>query len=233
MSSMFAFQVADIIPEQSGDLIVVPREFTAQTGSDFDVDKLFLATMSYRNGILESITDEQFDGFIKGVMPKANNPEIALDEAEEELANRGISDENIDIFELLELWKEKQEMTPEQIMGAIGNRLLLNYIDIIRDTRNYANAHASIDVLTNKIHDDVLPYVRKSSTKYASGMYELSPAYQSLKKQEFSTGKDGIGAFALNITNLSLTQFTHLCMNYGSFATSTWALTIAHSQSAI
>ena len=63
--------------------------------------------MSYRNGILESITDEQFDGFIKGVMPKANNPEIALDEAEEELANRGISDENIDIFELLELWKEK------------------------------------------------------------------------------------------------------------------------------
>ena len=73
-------------------------------------------------------------------------------------------------------------MTPEQIMGAIGNRLLLNYIDIIRDTRNYANAHATIDVLTNKIHDDVLPYVRKSSTKYASGMYELSPAYQSLKK---------------------------------------------------
>jgi len=52
MSSMFVFQVADIIPEQSGDLIVVPREFTAQTGSDFDIDKLFLATMSYSNGEL-------------------------------------------------------------------------------------------------------------------------------------------------------------------------------------
>ena len=35
MSSMFAFQVADVLPEQVGDLIVVPREFTAQTGSDF------------------------------------------------------------------------------------------------------------------------------------------------------------------------------------------------------
>jgi hypothetical protein len=29
MSSMFAFQVADVLPEQVGDLIIVPREFTA------------------------------------------------------------------------------------------------------------------------------------------------------------------------------------------------------------
>lgn len=36
MSSTFGFVVADVLPETSGDLIVVPREFTAQTGSDFD-----------------------------------------------------------------------------------------------------------------------------------------------------------------------------------------------------
>lgn len=34
MSSMFAMTVADVLPTQSGDTIVVPREFTAQTGSD-------------------------------------------------------------------------------------------------------------------------------------------------------------------------------------------------------
>ena len=34
LSSMFAFVVADVLPENAGDLIVVPREFTAQTGSD-------------------------------------------------------------------------------------------------------------------------------------------------------------------------------------------------------
>jgi hypothetical protein len=50
MSSMFAFQVADVLPYSSGDVIIVPREFTAQTGSDFDVDKLFLATFSYEKG---------------------------------------------------------------------------------------------------------------------------------------------------------------------------------------
>lgn len=36
MSSTFGFVVADVLPETSGDLIIVPREFTAQTGSDFD-----------------------------------------------------------------------------------------------------------------------------------------------------------------------------------------------------
>lgn len=34
MSSMFGFICADVLPEQSGDLIIVPREFTSQTGSD-------------------------------------------------------------------------------------------------------------------------------------------------------------------------------------------------------
>jgi hypothetical protein len=53
LSSTFAFTVADVLPEWVGDTIIVPREFTAQTGSDFDVDKLFLATLSYKNGELE------------------------------------------------------------------------------------------------------------------------------------------------------------------------------------
>lgn len=39
MSSTFGFVVADVLPETSGDLIIVPREFTAQTGSDFDQRK--------------------------------------------------------------------------------------------------------------------------------------------------------------------------------------------------
>lgn len=36
LSSMFSFQVADIMPTTIGDTIIVPEEFTAMTGSDFD-----------------------------------------------------------------------------------------------------------------------------------------------------------------------------------------------------
>lgn len=47
LSSTFSFVVADVLPSFMGDTIVVPDEFTAMTGSDFDVDKLYIATYSY------------------------------------------------------------------------------------------------------------------------------------------------------------------------------------------
>jgi hypothetical protein len=55
MSSMFSFIIADILPSQSGDNIIVPEEFTAQTGSDFDVDKLFIAMKNYTPTMNEPI----------------------------------------------------------------------------------------------------------------------------------------------------------------------------------
>ena len=47
-SSIFAYQVADVLPDMQGDTIIVPKEFTAQTGSDFDVDKIYIASFAYQ-----------------------------------------------------------------------------------------------------------------------------------------------------------------------------------------
>lgn len=47
LSSTISFIVADVLPEQVGDAIVVPDEFTAMTGSDYDVDKLYIAMYAY------------------------------------------------------------------------------------------------------------------------------------------------------------------------------------------
>lgn len=46
LSSTFSFVVADVIPDRFGDTIIVPDEFTAMTGSDFDVDKLYIAMLN-------------------------------------------------------------------------------------------------------------------------------------------------------------------------------------------
>jgi exodeoxyribonuclease-5 len=40
-NSMAAVEVVGFLPETSGDLILAPRDFTNQMGSDFDVDKLY------------------------------------------------------------------------------------------------------------------------------------------------------------------------------------------------
>lgn len=157
MSSMFSFIVADVIPAQCGDLIVVPREFTAQTGSDFDIDKLFIATMAYKDGMLQE---------------------------------------------------------DDETAAGLGNRLLLNYIDIISDVKNYADARGSIDVITKKLKSELInPILKEYQRGYLIGMTPLMPSFQALRKMEFSTGKSGIGPYALNITNLALTQAMHLDMN--------------------
>lgn len=49
-SSTFAFTVMDVLPETYADTIVVPDGFTAMTGSDFDVDKLYIAMYDFENG---------------------------------------------------------------------------------------------------------------------------------------------------------------------------------------
>ena len=47
LSSTFSFKVVDVLPDRFGDTVVVPDEFTAMTGSDFDVDKLYIAVLNY------------------------------------------------------------------------------------------------------------------------------------------------------------------------------------------
>ena len=46
MSSIHALRCVDVI-ETVSDTIILPKEFTAITGSDFDIDKLFLSTFYY------------------------------------------------------------------------------------------------------------------------------------------------------------------------------------------
>ena len=178
MSSMFGFRVMDILPFQSGDLIVVPREFTSQTGSDFDVDKIYIAMKSYTNGVVDSLDIDNWsniDNIIKEYLKNNKLQEL----------NRGLA-----------------------------NRLIDNYLDIVTDIQNYSDARGSIDVITEKIKSELVSRIDKGRVKYIGGMEELTPTFQAGRKAEFIVGKDGIGPFALNVTNLALTQLTHLSMDY-------------------
>lgn len=53
-NSMAAVEIVGFLPEASGDLILAPRDFTKQMGSDFDVDKLYTYMYNhyYLNGKL-------------------------------------------------------------------------------------------------------------------------------------------------------------------------------------
>lgn len=154
----------------------------------FDVDKLFIAMKSYTNGVYDDFTKEQR----KKIIDIYNDKTIK---------NKARA-----ITQFL------RTVNP----NAIQNRLLDDYLDIITDVRNFDNARASIDTITAKIQKELLPLLQIQSSTYRDSGYELTPTYQLRRKMEFTTGKSGIGPFALNITNMALTQFVKLTMRYGN-----------------
>ena len=61
-NSMAAVEIVGFLPEASGDLVLAPRDFTKQMGSDFDVDKLYTYMYNhfYKDGKLHTnfVTDK-------------------------------------------------------------------------------------------------------------------------------------------------------------------------------
>jgi hypothetical protein len=47
LSSISGLKITDVLPEFMGDTVILPYEFTALTGSDFDIDKLYITRYNY------------------------------------------------------------------------------------------------------------------------------------------------------------------------------------------
>jgi len=58
LSSMSSLKIVDVMPANIGDTIVLPTEFTKLTGSDFDIDKLYIARYNFKkneSGVVEKM----------------------------------------------------------------------------------------------------------------------------------------------------------------------------------
>jgi hypothetical protein len=60
LNSIIAFEVKKFLPEQVGDTVVLPTEFTALTGSDFDLDKMFVAAYNYKARLTGKVEKVKF-----------------------------------------------------------------------------------------------------------------------------------------------------------------------------
>jgi len=57
IASISPLKFVDVLPEVMGDTIVLPDEFTKLTGSDFDIDKLYVARYQYKDGSKENLNE--------------------------------------------------------------------------------------------------------------------------------------------------------------------------------
>jgi len=168
-SSIHALRCVDVLPVVR-DTVILPKEFTKITGSDFDIDKLFLSTLHYNK---------------KDVRDSSGN-----------LLSRTISKE----------FKEDSEQ-------YYANRLILDYISLLKDsrsmddttTRSMQVGDASIDNDT-KLLTDIVEDLEGSSEEDLDPYDTYSLWRNTSIRDQFITGKFGIGPFALNNNNHILTM---------------------------
>lgn len=192
-ASTAALKVVDLYPEQIGDTITLPDEFTSLTGSDFDVDKLFVARYNYDK----------------------NGNRIKF-ETKEDYTNRlreaGLDDETI-VRKVYERYNGKTDFEANS-KEANENMLLDMYISVISNPLNFAEARQPLDTVTDYLKDTILKEVDtitgqgKRTSK--SQLYYATPTFQSRTKAELNGGKFGIGPFALANAHQVLTQLVKL-----------------------
>lgn len=170
-SSIHALRCVDVIPVVN-DTVILPEEFTKITGSDFDIDKLFLSGLNYKTEGVENIY-----GYVEQRLVK------------------------------------ESELTEEH---RLQNKIIDMYLALLIDKkdnggpRNVQILHRSIDNDTD-LAKSVLKDIEgsgKSKTESPYSFYSL--ARQTASKNDYITGKVGIGPFALNNNNQILTMIYHI-----------------------
>jgi hypothetical protein len=71
--SCFPAKIVGFLPREAGDAVMLPADITAITGSDFDVDKMYLMRKEFKeeNKSKEEITKELEGVLLEGLTGKA------------------------------------------------------------------------------------------------------------------------------------------------------------------
>lgn len=162
-ASTHALRCVDIMPVVN-DTVMLPAEFTRVTGSDFDIDKLFLTGINYRieNGVVTSSFDKDSEKY----------------------------HQNKIVTSYLALLTDVDKNSPEP--------------------RSFISLHRSIDNDT-QLALDALKEIDGDGNVTEEQPYQFYDiTTQTDTKNQYVTGKIGIGPYALNNNNHILTWLYHV-----------------------
>jgi len=206
VSSIHAMRCVDVICAVR-DTIILPREVTAVTGSDFDIDKFFLSTLYYRSvyakedreKIEETLKRLGFDteedlrkAYSKA--KKENNEELSKTYAKE-------------LIDMQHMWRQNSYVDSEyeddiESYEHNANKLLKLQLNLLKTTENnIAQLHGSIDADTEPL-EKIAKQIDAKNTKSAIKPFDMTSMRENVTaKMSFAIGKKGIGPYALNNNN--------------------------------
>lgn len=204
-SSIGALRFVDVLPIVR-DTIVLPKEFTAQTGSDFDIDKLYMSTLFYEL-VKHDVDFIDKDGQIRRKFRYTATSEN-LSDKKKQLTN--------DLLRTyISLLKDCGTLDKNgELQGGRYAHLLRRSID--QDTSLVKN-------VLKELESGVI------AKQYEPYQFEMLST-QVETRGSFATGKTGIGPYALNNNNHILTQLYDVgFISDGGILSNLGALSLARS----
>ena len=237
LSSISGFRIADVLPTFMGDIAIMPQEFTALTGSDFDVDKIFISAYNYHvkttyNSMPEENYQRELD-YKKYISTSNYSPKAKKDIIREEipnfdddrarvefankngyyydLENKSWASEKNDIATRVKMDDNLPNKWVDNKTEAIQNRFLDTMISIVSDSDNVNESRFPLDAATEPAKECLAiidKYNDLDPNRYPFEKSRLS--YEVRKKEEYFGGKSGLGIFALAGVHHTMTQMTNL-----------------------
>lgn len=208
-ASISSLRVMDVVGAECGDMIVMPDGYVNITGSDFDIDKLYVATKSFT--VIQDADGKQVVVPIKTCLDK-------LIKSNETASPDKINQIQIEINKIEAL--------------SIASDIIDDYLSIITSPDQFVDTHTTIDSGTKLFKDPDTGLIKRLNTTFNGGrfkvslisnvngeskeetadssVYENSISYQINKKLENAGAKFGIGPFAKASVNHVLAQVAGL-----------------------
>ena len=201
-ASISALRVMDIVGAECGDIIVLPDGYVNITGSDFDIDKLYVA--------------------IKNKFISANNEVVSAEEKLDEIKRKIDAYKDVKGINLKALVNKTLELQS----SVLSSNMIRSYIGIMTSPEQWAETHTTIDSGSTIFKDKDVGLIKRLHTRNtgidvknimvngvensSTSVYRNSLMYQINKKMENSGATDGIAPFALASVNHVYAQIAGL-----------------------
>ena len=208
LNSMEFMEIAEFLPEENGNLIILPAEIVAKSGGDFDIDKLFTLfpniktkTDSVTEDVLERISGELGYKIGKGTLARINKTK-KLSEKE---GTDYLTEEDKEILRLVDEYSyaiTKAVLVTGDTKEGLQNDIINIMRDILSMPDNFTTLVTPNTTLTLKrIATEMAEKIRGKKKGTKSSTTEIFEVGKNLDKQQSnSIGKAILGIIAVNNT---------------------------------
>ena len=206
MSSIDAFEVVGFLPQSMGDTVVAYDDITAKTGSDFDIDKMYVMLANYG---VDKKTGKPY--YIKYKKEGYDNPHIqkkALQNRKLEIYRALVADEKtyIDLI------------TPLDSIGLKYRAAKVRFFENQNFIYNLDNGKTLAKLEAFKDSENTKEFIEGVADALAStaDLEWFSPSYQINVKQTFIGGKFGVGQAARHLVDHAISQWASVSVGENS-----------------